>query len=151
MLADKVMEIQGAENTTLPLLKKQYAETQRGIDNLLNAIQQGILTASTKQRMEDLERQKSELSVQIMKEEMAKPTLTKDQIIFWFNRLRKLNTNKLEHRRRLIDTFINTIILYDDGRIYFGCNYKNCSKTMTFAEFESAGIGSDFNALSAPK
>lgn len=150
MLADKVMEMQGAENTTLPLLKKQYAETQKGIDNLLNAIQQGILTASTKQRMEDLEHQKSELSVQIMKEEMAKPTLTKDQIIFWFNRLRKLNTNKLEHRRRLIDTFINTIILYDDGRIYFGCNYKDCSKTMTFAELESAGISSDFNALAAP-
>lgn len=141
MLADKIMEMQGAENTTLPLLKKQYAGTQRSIDNLLNAIQQGILTPSTKQRMEDLERQKSELSVQIMKEEMAKPTLTKDQIIFWFDRLRKLNTNKLEHRRRLIDTFINTIILYDDGRIYFGCNYKDCSKTMTFAELESAGIG----------
>lgn len=118
MLADKVMEMQGVENTTLPLLKKQYAETQRGIDNLLNAIQQGILTASTKYRMEDLEHQKSELLVQIMKEEMAKQTLTKDQIIFWFNRLRKLNTNKLEHRRRLIDTFINTIILYDDGDIF---------------------------------
>lgn len=58
MLTDKVMEMQGAENTTLPLLKKQYAETQRGIDNLLNAIQQGILTASIKQRMEDLEHQK---------------------------------------------------------------------------------------------
>lgn len=109
MLADKVMEMQSAENTTLPLLKKQYAETQRGIDNLLNAIQQGILTASTKQRMKDLEHQKSELSVQIMKEEMAKPTLTKDQIIFWFNRLRKLNTNKLEHHRRLIDTALRWI------------------------------------------
>ena len=74
MLADKVMEMQCVENTTLPLLKKQYAETQRSIDNLLNAIQQGILTPSTKQRMEDLERQKSELSVQIMKEEMAGKT-----------------------------------------------------------------------------
>ena len=52
------------------------------IDNLLNAIQQGILTPSTKQRMEELEQQKSELSVQIMKEEMTKPSLTKDQIVF---------------------------------------------------------------------
>ena len=76
--------------------------------------------------------------------------MTKDQNIFWFDWLRKLNTNRLEHRRRLTDTFINTIILYNDGRIYFGCNYKDCSKTMTFAELESAGIGSDFNALAAP-
>lgn len=71
-LADSIMELQGAENTALPLLKMKYAETQKAIDNLLNAIQQGILTPSTKQRMEELEQQKSELSVQIMKEEMTK-------------------------------------------------------------------------------
>ncbi len=149
-LADSVMELQSAENTNLPLLKKQYAETQRGIDNLLNAIQQGILTPSTKQRMEELEQQKSELSVQIMKEEMAKPTLTKEQIVFWFHRFRKLNTNKLEHRRRLIDSFVNVIVLYDD-RITFTFNYKDGTKTITFADLEKAGLGSDINALAAPK
>ncbi len=47
-LADSIMELQGAENTALPLRKMQYAETQKAIDNLLNAIQQGILTPSTK-------------------------------------------------------------------------------------------------------
>ena len=148
-LSDSVMELQGAENTALPLLKKQYAETQKGIDNLLNAIQQGILTPSTKERMEELERQKSELSVQIIKEEMAKPTLTRDQIIFWFHRFRKLNTNKLEHRRRLIDSFVNVIVLYDD-RITFTFNYKEGSKTITFADLERAGLGSDLTALAAP-
>ena len=148
-LADSVMELQGAENTTLPLLKKQYAETQKGIDNLLNAIQQGILTPSTKERMEELEQQKSELSVQIMKEEMAKPTLTKEQIVFWFHRFRKLNTNKLEHRRRLIDSFVNAIFLYDD-RITFTFNYKDGSKTITFADLEKAGLSSDLTALAAP-
>ncbi len=149
-LADSVMELQSAENTNLPLLKKQYAETQRGIDNLLNAIQQGILTPSTKQRMEELEQQKSELSVQIMKEEMARPTLTKGQIVFWFHRFRKLNTNKLEHRRRLIDSFVNVIVLYDD-RITFTFNYKDGTKTITFTDLEKAGMGSDINALAAPR
>ena len=148
-LADSIMELQGIENTVLPLLKKQYAETQRGIDNLLNAIQQGILTPSTKQRMEELEQQKSELSVQIIKEEMSKPTLTKAQIVFWFHRFRKLNTNKLEHRRRLIDSFVNVIVLYDD-RITFTFNYKDGSKTITFADLEKSGLGSDINAPAAP-
>ncbi len=150
-MAGKVMTVLDAQNDTLPLLKKQYAETQRSIDNLLNAIQQGILTPSTKQRMEELEQQKSELSVQIIKEEMAKPNLTKEQLIYFFVRLRKLNINKLEHRRRLIDTFINKIVLYDDGRIFIGCNYKDCSKEITFAELEEAGVlGSDISALGAP-
>ena len=42
-----------------------------------------------------LEKQKSELSVQIINEEMAKPTLSREQIIFWFHRFRKLNTSRL--------------------------------------------------------
>ena len=149
-LADKAMASQGKENTTLPLLKKQYADTQKSIDNMLDAIQQGILTASTKERLESLEKQKSELSVQIVKEEMAKPMLSREQIVFWFHRFRKLDAKKFDHRRRLINSFVNAIFLYDD-RITFTFNYKDGSKTITFAEFEKSGLGSDINALAAPK
>lgn len=149
-LADMVMKLQEQENTTLPLLHKQYAEIQRGIDNLLNAIQQGIITASTKQRLEDLEKQKNKLSVQIVKEEMAKPTLTKEQIIFWFHRFRKLNINKLEHRRRLINSFVNAIYLYDD-KIIITFNYKNGTKAITFADLEKSGLSSDLTAHALPK
>ena len=137
-IAEKVVNVFGKENETLPLLRKQYDETQKAIDNLLYAIQQGILTPSTKQRMQELEQQKNELSTQIIKEEMAKPLITKEHILAFLERLRKLNTNKLEHRRRLIDTFINKVVLYDDGRIFIGCNYTDCSKEITFDELEEA-------------
>ena len=149
-LADTVMKLQSKENTVLPLLKKRFADTQKSIDNMLDAIQQGILTASTKERLESLEKQKSELSVQIVKEEMAKPTLSREQIIFWVHRFRKLNTKKLDHRRRLIDSFVNAIFLYDD-RITFTFNYKDGTKTINFTELEKSGLGSDINALAAPK
>ena len=148
-LADTVMKLQSKENTALPLLKKRFADTQKSIDNMLDAIQQGILTASTKERLESLEKQKSELSVQIIKEEMAKPTLSREQIIFWFHRFRKLNTKRLDHRRRLIDSFVNAIFLYDD-RITFTFNYKDGTKTINFTELEKSGLGSDINALAAP-
>ena len=69
------MELQGKDNTVLPLLQKQYAEAQRGIDNMLNAIQQGIITSSTKERLEELEKQKKEISAQIVKEEVYRPLL----------------------------------------------------------------------------
>lgn len=102
-----------------------------------------------KERLESLEKQKSELSVQIIKEEMAKPTLSREQIIFWFHRFRKLNTKKLDHRRRLIDSFVNAIFLYDD-RITFTFNYKDGTKTINFTELGKSGLGSDSNALAAP-
>ena len=148
-LADEVLELQGEENTVLPLLKKQYDDTQKSIDNMLNAIQQGILTASTKERLESLERQKNELSVQIVREEMAKPLLSKDQIVFWFHRFRKLDTNKLDHRRRLVESFINAIFLYDD-RMIITFNFKDSTKIITFADIEKSGLCSDFTACTAP-
>ena len=45
--------MQKKESTDLPLLKKQLAETEKGIYNMLNAIQTGIFTPSTKQRLID--------------------------------------------------------------------------------------------------
>jgi site-specific DNA recombinase len=51
---------------------------EKGIENMLNAIQQGIITPSTKQRMDELEMRKNQLIVQIGKEEIAKPSFTKD-------------------------------------------------------------------------
>lgn len=149
-LADTVLEIQGKDNMVIPLLQQQLVETEKGIENMLNAIQQGIITPSTKQRMDDLESRKSELLAQISKEEIARPMLTKDQIIFWFHRFRKLDTNKLEHRRRLIDSFVNSIFLYDDKMI-ITFNYKDGTKTITYSDLEKSELGSDINGLGEPK
>ena len=149
-IADTIMEIQSRENTVLPILRKQYADLQRGIDNLLNAIQQGIVTPSTKQRLEDLENQMSDISVQIIKEEMSKPLLTKEQILFWFHRFRKYNTHRLDHKRRLIDSFINAIYLYDD-KMVITFNYKDGSETLSLSEIENSGLCSDLSASALPK
>ena len=47
----KVMELQNQESTDLPIYEKQLKETEVGITNMLNAIQMGILTSSTKERL----------------------------------------------------------------------------------------------------
>ena len=74
----------------------------------------GIITDSTKQRLEELEANKKELETNIAIEELQKPMLTKDQILFWLYKFRKLDVTKLESRRRLVDSFVNSIIVYDD-------------------------------------
>ncbi len=58
----KVMELQNQESTDLPIYEKQLKETEVGITNMLNAIQMGILTSSTKERLEALEEQRKELA-----------------------------------------------------------------------------------------
>lgn len=149
-LADVLLEHLNKENTSLPILQKQFAEVQKNIDNMLNAIQQGIFTTSTKERLESLEREKSELSVQIIKEEISKPKLTKEQILFWIYKFRKLNPKRLDHRRRLVNSFVNSIYLYDD-KIIIDCNYKEGTETITFEEIENSALGSDLTSLGAPR
>lgn len=148
-VADRLMERLHAENTNLPILRRQLKEVEKGIENFMNAIQMGIITPSTKERLNDLETQKSELTVQIMKEEMSVPSLTKEQILFFLTKFRELNPKLLDHRRRLIDSFVNAVYLYDDRlTILFNC--KDGNKTYTFAEIETAQKGSGLSALAAP-
>ena len=54
-IADAIVALQDKEDTTIPALREQLKECEKGIENMLNAIQMGILTASTKTRLEELE------------------------------------------------------------------------------------------------
>ncbi len=149
-VAHKVLERLGAENTVLPLLCKQYAEVEKSISNLLYAMEQGIITPSTKERPEALEAQKRDLFVQITKEEMSRPSLTYEKLLLWFQRFRKLDMTKPEHRRRLTDTFLNSVLL-DDDRMVICFNYQLGAKTITLADIQMSALGSDLSAANARK
>lgn len=137
-MADIIMEMQSKENQTIPYLKKQLAETEKGITNMLNAIEQGIFTASTKGRLDELEERKSLLETSILNEEMTKSRLTREQIIFWLYRFRKLNTKEEKQRKRLIDGFVNSVYVFDD-RLVIAVNFKEDAETVSLDLLNSLG------------
>jgi len=141
-----MIEYETKENTNLPLLKKQLSKAEKAIDNMLNAIQEGIFNPSTKQRLDKLEQTKEDLEVRIIQEEMQKPVLTPDKIRFWLYKFRQLDIGNPEHQQILIDTFINAIYLYDD-KIVFTYNGREDTETITLSDIES----SDLETLGAPE
>mgnify|MGYP000762917673 FL=1 len=149
----KVMELQNKENTNIPLYEKQLRDAESGIQNMLNAIQAGILTSSTKERLEQLEETKRELEARIAEEKLAKPKVTEEFIRFWLLRFRKLDMSLKDQRQTLVDTFINAIYLYDD-KVLITFNYKEGTQTVTFgeaSEVASEGSGSDLDCIPAPQ
>lgn len=76
-IAEAIVALQEKEDTSLPAMRQQLTECEKAIDNLLNAIQQGILTRSTKERLEKLEMQREELKLSILQAQMTKPALHK--------------------------------------------------------------------------
>jgi|GEM_PF-3114 len=149
----KVMELQDRENTNLPLYEKQLRDAESGIQNMLNAIQAGILTSSTKERLEQLEETKRELEARIAEEKLAKPKIKEEFIRFWLMRFRKLDMSLKDQRQALVDTFINSIYLYDD-KVLITFNYKEGTQTITFEEAAQAASkenGSDLDCFTAPE
>ena len=153
-IVDAVMILQEQENTVLPLLEKQMKDIERGIENLLNAIQEGILTSSTKGRLEKLEAQQKELEIRIAEEKLAKPKVGADFVKFWLTNFRKLDPNVKSHRETLINTFVNAVYLYDE-KVLITFNYKDGTKTITFDEIAAKdapeGNGSDLGCFAPPR
>ena len=105
------------------------AEINKSIDNIVKAIEDGIYTSSTKERLQALEKSREETELLIAKEEIKKPLLSKEDIVPWFCELRKLNIESLAARKCLIDIFINSIVVYENElQILF--NYRDGTETV---------------------
>ena len=105
--------------------------------------------------MEELEATKEDLEVRIANEKIAKPKVTEDHLKSYFHRFRGMDMRIQKNRQMLIDSFINRIYLYDDGRLVIYCNHKDGAETITLEDVETAlaeaGFGSDLVSFAVPK
>lgn len=148
-IAAAIVSLQEREDTTLPAMRFQLAACEKAIDNMLNAIQQGIITASTKERLEQLETQRQELKLSILQVQMTKPRYTKEQIVSWINRFKYGNVDDPQYQKQIIDTFINSIYVFDD-KLVFTYNFKDGTETITLAEIQAA-FGLDLTQVAPPQ
>lgn len=137
------------ENPAIQLLKQRLSETENTLNNLLRAIEEGIITPTTKQRMIELEQTRDEIKLKLIKEEMKKPTITKEGLVLWLKHIQSMSLETKEHKQRLIDIFVNAVYLYDD-KLVITFNYKEASKTVTLKEvngsiIECSGAPSSLN------
>jgi DNA invertase Pin-like site-specific DNA recombinase len=109
----ELLEKEAQDKSKLVSFLEEMKLVSGRIENLLKAIEEGIITSSTKQRLEDLEKRKSELEVLIVKEQMKKPAFTQEHIIFWLQSFKNGNIDDMDYKRNLIDAFVNSIYVYD--------------------------------------
>ena len=149
-----VMDVQNQENTAIPLLEKQLREVDKKLDNLMKAIEDGLYTRTTKERLEALEIQKDELTAKIADEKLKKPSFNEDFIRFWLLKFRKFDISQKKQRKALIEIFVNAIFLYDD-RMLITFNYKNGTQTVRFEDTLTAdsaeGKSSDLSGSAGPE
>ena len=138
-ITDRLLELQGEESYDLKLLDQQLKQTEQRIENMLNAIEQGIVTASTKQRLSALEDEKERLEQSIIEVKIQNPALSREQITFFLDQFKHTDINDEDQRQRLIDSFVNAVYVFDD-KIVLTFNYKNGTKTISLDTVKSSDL-----------
>lgn len=147
-LIDAILVMQEQEDITTPALRSQLAETESSIGNILKAIEQGIFTPSTKQQLDELEARKEEILANIQTAELQKPKLTREQMTAWFEQFRHGDPANRDFQKRLIDTFVNAVYVFDD-KLVLTYSYQHGTQTISLEEIESA-LSSDFDEATPP-
>ncbi|MGM9621921.1 MAG: hypothetical protein ACI3X2_01190, partial [Butyricicoccus porcorum] len=120
-----------------PVLEAQLREVQASIDNMIKAIEMGIITASTKERLEALEDDKKKLLSAIATEKMEHPDIPKEFFEYWLSRLVSGDIESPEYRKMIADIFINSIYVLDDG-LKLGLNFSDGVDTIPLHQWNDA-------------
>ena len=116
----QMQELQAKEASALNMILKEKRQTDTALNNLMAAIEQGIISNTTNKRLHELESKQEELERQILIEKSKLAVQLPESTV------RKFYTDALKAEQKLlIDCLIKEIVLYDDKiEIYFNSPIK---------------------------
>ena len=147
-IADAIVVMQEQDDTVTPVLKQQLQQCETEIRNVMKAIRLGIITDTTKECLEDLETQRESLKESIAQLQLERRSFSKEEIVEWISKYKNGNTNDPDYRKEIIDTFVNSVYVYDD-KLILTYNYKDGSQTLTLQEI-NATLSSDLTGICPP-
>ncbi len=122
-IAKRCAEIQAhdtSQSDELRYLNKQLSETKTHIKNLMAAIEQGIITKTTKERLSELEAAQEKLEYDIEECQVKQPKLGEREIRYMLSQFQRETNEPLEeYKENLIDCFVNSVRLFDDHLVVF--------------------------------
>lgn len=129
------------DKSEITALNNTLREVQKVIDNIMRAIEQGIITDTTKQRLMEAEERKKAILVSIAKEEIKRPPITQEHIEFFLRDMKNKIYKSSERIEIIIQTFVNAVYLYDDKLVMtFNFREGESLKKLEFTELEKFGF-----------
>ena len=159
----KVHVEQTKNNVALKSLEKKRAEVKKASENIMRAIEMGVVTEMTATRLRELEAQLLKFDFLIEKEKQKTyASISIEDIENYLRRDIFNNREDMKVRKMIVNTFIREIVLFED-RIVITYNFKNNTDTgrhtpetveKMLSEVDSAyttEIGSSISLYSEPK
>lgn len=151
IIVEQVMKLQDkeADKSVLSGLKSQFNETQTALNNILKAIENGIFNDTTKSRMLELEKRKEQLDNEIYVEtrRLETPKIKKEQLIYWLEKFKDGTVEDFEYQRKIIDTFVREVKVYDN-KVIISYNYsgENSQNSIKIDDTEVFGFNPNIGA-----
>ena len=123
------------KDTILESLNKELQDNNKKLKNILTALENGIFNDTTNDRMKELEIRIREIKEKIASRQMLtiKP-LSEELIYEYLKSFKDLDYSLENAKQRLIDMFVNRVVLYDDHcEIYFNIT-SDKSKQLKLSE-----------------
>lgn len=135
-IAESIMSLYKKTSTSYALksLYAQKKDTEKSLQNLMKAIEAGIITPSTKERLLYLEEQKESLTLSIVCEESKQSQLSMEHILFWLEQFKDGNAKSIPFCHTLINSFINKCFVYDN-KIVIVYNFANNDHSVTIENY----------------
>lgn len=130
-IADRAMEYQQTQQDSAQLSARQAEldDLQRRHENILSAIEQGVVSAGLTQRLQKLEAEITLAEGSVRLAEASITRISREDILAWLRSFRTGDADDPAFRRRLVDAFISAVWLYDDT-ITIGLNYTGPTNTL---------------------
>lgn len=116
-IADTIVEILKAEDTSELQIKtwqNDLKDIKKRINALVDAIEQGVVTKTTTERLNALEEEQSALIERIEYAEITKPKLSREHIVFYLEQFRDMDLYNDELREGFIDALVSRVDVYND-------------------------------------
>ncbi len=128
---------QNTETSYTDSLRRALEETEKSISNLVRALEAGIFNETTKQRMDELDRQKEELQGALAASKLREDLgLKKEHILYFLHQFANMDCADPECQKQLIKTFVNSVFVYDD-KVVLTFNYSGDDRTITLHEIDA--------------
>lgn len=114
-ISDSISQLQDEnyDESMLNSMTSELKQVKANIKNLMAAIERGIITNTTKERLLELERRQDvlEAQIQIERKRIEAPKTVTDKVLFYLEKFKDGDANDDMYRKTLVDMFVEGIVV----------------------------------------
>ena len=131
-IADEIMRTskEQEEKSQLPHLEGKLKENKKQIENILRAVEMGIISAEFKERLDNLKEEQQQLQGEIAVEKMGILQVSRDEVLAYLYTIRAGDPRDKGFQHMIIRDFVRAVYLYDD-HLKLAVDFTGKKKTYT--------------------